>query len=121
MRWPTRGGLAGKAGTQRRRAGDGVWRRVARPSVVNAWQARGAAREGGLSENRGREGGLARGAARGRPEDGASVTARRRGGDGVREGKTEEGERWSEGSLVNKLKFKIQFVNSVFLLFLGLK
>ena len=49
------------------------------------------------------------------------MTARRRGGDGVREGKTEEEERWSEGSLVNKLKFKIKFVNSVFLLFLGLE
>ena len=74
-----------------------------------------------MGENRGREGGLARGVARGRPEDGAGVTARCRGGDGVREGKTEEGERWSEGSLVNKLKFKTQFINSVFLLFLGLK
>ena len=59
---------------------------------------------------------MAHGAACGRPEDGTGVTARRQGGDGVREGKTEEGERWSEGSLVNKLKFKIQFVNSVFLL-----
>ena len=74
-----------------------------------------------MGKNRGREGGLARGAARGRPEDGAGMTARRRGGDGVREGKTEEGERWSEGSLVNKLKFKIKFINLVFLLFLGLK
>ena len=64
---------------------------------------------------------MARGVVRGRPEDGAGMMAPRRGGDGVREGKTEEGERWSEGSLVNKLKFKIKFVNSVFLLFLGLE
>jgi len=37
---------------------------------------------------------------------------------GVR-GKTEEGEGWSEGNLVNKLKFKIQFANSVFSYFLA--
>ena len=82
--------LAGGAGAQRRRAGDGVWRRVARPSVVDAWQARGAAREGGLGENMGREGGLARGAARGRPVAAPAANAvtaskqrvRRDGGEG---------------------------------------
>ena len=48
----------------------------------------------------------------------APAPRRRRREGGKNRGRRE---RWSEGSLVNKLKFKIKFVNLVFLLFLDLK
>ena len=45
------------------------------------------------------------------------------GGEQRRHSEKQRGERrdGGEGNLVNKLKFKIQFANSVFLLLLGLK
>ena len=52
----------------------------------------------------------------GRP--GVNAGGERRHGEKQRGRK---GERGTWGSFVNKLKFKIKFVNSVFLLFLGLK